>query len=439
MLAALAALAAPASAYADAGYRAPGNPSYEVELRADGSGTRFAGRESVRFENTGPARLDRVWLRLWGNGAGGCARPAVQVSSVRGATAEPLAVDCTALPLALPAPLAPGGTASVSFTLTIAVPPRSDRFGQVGGVVLGGNAIPLLAIQDAGGPHLDPYVAFGESFYSQIGRFRVRFDVPRGLTVAATGSRVSRVEQGGRVVEIFRADQVRDFAWALGALHERVGTVRPGLRVRVWSDRRVPERTLGAALGWAVSAMRRLEGLYGPYPYPEVEVVIVPFPRFGGMEYPTLVMATPVARAVRHELAHQWWYGIVGDDQYHEPWLDEAFATYSEATLSGIAANLCDHVSWPAPDARVSAGMDYWSRHQRDYSAVVYRAGACTLQRLGEVLGLARLRALLRQYLDAHRFGWSTTTDFVAAANQAAAALTPPVDLTAFWAEHRIG
>jgi aminopeptidase N len=150
-------------------------------------------------------------------------------------------------------------------------------------------------------------------------------------------------------------------------------------------------------------------------------------------------MSTPIARAVRHELAHQWWYGIVGDDQYREPWLDEAFATFSEAMISGTAAELCNHVAWPSAEARISLGMDYWARHARDYQAVVYRGGACALQRLGEVIGRARLRTLLRSYADAHRFGWSTTADFIAAADAIAATLQPPVDLTGFWKQHRIG
>ena len=30
-----------------------------------------------------------------------------------------------------------------------------------------------------------------------------------------------------------------------------------------------------------------------------------------------------------HETAHQWWYGLVGNDEYHYPWLDEALTEYS--------------------------------------------------------------------------------------------------------------
>src|SRR5207249_1438809 len=59
-----------------------------------------------------------------------------------------------------------------------------------------------------------------------------------------------------------------------------------------------------------------------------------------GQEYPGMIfMASAVTRdggdtgsylsyLVAHEVTHQWFYGVVGDDQVREPWLDESFATY---------------------------------------------------------------------------------------------------------------
>lgn len=32
---------------------------------------------------------------------------------------------------------------------------------------------------------------------------------------------------------------------------------------------------------------------------------------------------------VVHELAHQWWYGVIGNNEYADPWLDESFAVYA--------------------------------------------------------------------------------------------------------------
>jgi aminopeptidase N len=188
----------------------------------------------------------------------------------------------------------------------------------------------------------------------------------------------------------------------------------------------------------SLSSLGDFDRRFGRYPYPELDVVLGDFTGFGGMEYPTLVMSQQWGVAVTHEIAHQWWYGLVGDDQYHAPWLDEAFATWSEARHDGVAGRLCRNAHWPDATARVTFGMDYFTEHPRDYGAVVYGEGACALQALSDVLGQARFDRLLRAYVADHRFGWSTTQDFKTAAQAAASQLSPPVDLDSFWADHRI-
>src|SRR5262249_25597335 len=91
----------------------------------------------------------------------------------------------------------------------------------------------------------------------------------------------------------------------------------------------------------AVDGMNFYSKRYGEYPYEEVDVVLGET-GFGiaGMEYPGLVNSLPkvptangIGPAVNvgvHELAHQWWYGIVGNNQVKEPWLDEGLTTFSE-------------------------------------------------------------------------------------------------------------
>ena len=92
----------------------------------------------------------------------------------------------------------------------------------------------------------------------------------------------------------------------------------------------------GMALEVAVDAMATFTDLFGAYPYVELDVVETPN-RLGGMEYPGLVVIEDgrypgLARLewlVAHEVAHQWWFGVVGNDQIDEPWLDEALTQYS--------------------------------------------------------------------------------------------------------------
>ena len=67
------------------------------------------------------------------------------------------------------------------------------------------------------------------------------------------------------------------------------------------------------------------------------------------MEHTALIMTPPDGYIVVHELAHEWWFGSVGDDQAESPWLDEGFATYAEEAVLGQRP-WCRR---PGPDARL--------------------------------------------------------------------------------------
>ena len=96
-------------------------------------------------------------------------------------------------------------------------------------------------------------------------------------------------------------------------------------------------------LAAAVAALENFGAWYGPYPYPLLTVADVPESAGAGMEYPTLVTvssALPVPgllleeEVTIHEIAHQWWYGMVASNEFEEAWLDEGFATYSTRKLA---------------------------------------------------------------------------------------------------------
>jgi aminopeptidase N len=245
----------------------------------------------------------------------------------------------------------------------------------------------------------------------------------------------SETRTGGRAVRRFLAPRVRDFAWAAGSLQSIQATTSTGVRVRVSYPPAVPRDAALHTLGIARSAMERYAAFLGSYPYPEVDVVIGTFQTFGGMEYPGLVMTLLAEAPVAHELAHQWWYGMVGDDEYGAPWLDEAFATWTQGWFSGTNSTLCDGTAWLSPEDRVTNDMGFWRLHPRAYGATVYHQGACALQSLDVLMGDSAFTAFLGRYARAHRFGWSTTAAFEAAVQAA----DPGTGLRGFWAEHRIG
>jgi hypothetical protein len=439
-LAIASALAPAASAASLDTVRTPADPAYTVDLSADAAGSTWTGTESVTFTNVAAGSLSVVWIRLWDNGIAGCQQPlAIQVSNVTGGTAGGLSVGCTALSVQLTEPLGQGQQTTLGLDLAIRVPNRNDRFGRVDGVSMLGNAIPVIAVRDDQGWHLPPYVSFGESFYSQVGDFDVTLDVPDGMAVPATGDPVSRSHRDGRAVVTYRADDVRDFAWAAGPLREIEGPSPTGVAVRVWYPSSVSRASAEAALDTGKQAMAEHAARFGPYPYADVDIVLGQFTAFGGMEYPRFVMAVASDSVIVHELGHQWWYGLVGDDEYTDPWLDEAFASYATDLYYGDPGTSCRFYQFPSADSRVSNSMAYWSTHIGDYSLVVYGIGSCALHALGRQLGPLVMTRFIRSYAVANALVWSTTSVFQAAAQDVANGLPNPMDLTPFWHRWRIG
>ncbi len=319
--------------------------------------------------------------------------------------------------------------------MRIRVPERNDRFGSHGGVSLLGGALPVLAVKDDAGWHLDPYVDLGEAFYSVTGSYRVTLNVPDALETAATGRVVRRVDRGHREARIYRADDVRDFAFAAAAF-EHLRAQANGTDVHVWFRPSLVSRPRAeGVLRNAVTSLEVFDEAFGAYPYPEVDLVVSAFETFGGMEYPQIVFTNPDRYTVAHELAHQWWWGIVGDDEFAEPWLDESLATWS-MYLPYAAWRDCDRFSWPSPGARLDNGMDYWRDHMNQY-LTIYTGGGCMLAQLASRFGLARFQQLLGAYAASRWLDVARTHDFTDVIEEAAADV-PGFDVAAFWEHWRL-
>src|SRR3954453_9548052 len=225
--------ATPAHAAADA-TRTPATPAYTVTLTSNSSGGTWTGHESVSFRNPSAIPLTEVYLRLWDNAHGSCPSTPITVTNVTGGTASALTVTCTAMKITLPAPLSQGGIGTIGFDLSIVVTSGVDRFGHDGSYYFIGNALPVLAVRDATGWHLDPYTNNGESFYALASDYTVALDHPSGISVPATGTSTDRAGASGRTITTAVGRQVREFAWAAGPFSRISGTTGGGVAVNVY-------------------------------------------------------------------------------------------------------------------------------------------------------------------------------------------------------------
>ncbi len=380
-------------------------PSYDLDLRLSRDGGTLSGTERIAFANETDAAMETVWLRLWAYGQSGCRARGVSIRVASGGTAVRRAAGCTALEVRLAQPLAPGASTELALRLRLRAPRTERRFGRSRGIFTYGNTIPVLS---EGSP-FTRYVELGESWVSRAGAWRAAIRVPRGLRVATTGSGPTR----GGVMRV-STENARDFMVAASRRMRPVRGRAGGVRVTFWRTRTSPRRARSALRSAAV-AVQRFGRAWGAYGGRELDVVDSNI----AMEYPEVVLSPPVAFVVVHEVAHQWWWGIVGSDQHTSPWLDESLATYSEVR-GEPGARFPARCRVPGPGA-LTRDMTYWRRHPREYGRDVYLGGACALVRLERAWGRSGLDAGLRLYVERHRFGLATPADLIAALRDAGA------------------
>lgn len=396
-------------------------PAYDVALEGSQRGFRWTGRETISLTNPGLAPLDRLWVRLWGNGGRSCrGRRHVRIGDVTGATAGRPAARCTAVPLTLAVPLAPGARGSVAFDVDIRVPATPGRFGHRRRIALLSNAIPALAHLEGGAWRLDRYFPLGEAWTYPAADWTVRLDPPRGVAVAAPG--VPQAD-GSR-----RLERGRDYSFAAGRLRS-LGATIDGVRVTAWAVRSRRGGALAKVLRITRRRLPRLAERFGPYGWPDLQIVVT---EDAAMEHTGLIMTPPVDYIVTHELGHEWWYALISNDQAAEPWLDEAFASYAEEAAGAQSGPWCRTSG--RRTRLVTRDVHWFRRHGLHKYGYVYSEGACLLDLLRARMGAARFDAALRAYADANRHGWSTGAGFRAAMDAAS-----PVPLGRLWRRYRVG
>ncbi len=118
-----------------------------------------------------------------------------------------------------------------------------------------------------------------------------------------------------------------------------------------------------------------------------------------------------------HEISHQWLYSMVGNDPAREPWLDEAFATYSEALY--FERFQPDQLDWwwqnRVEGFKPSGWVDSSTSIPGGYTAyrdAVYLNGAIFLQSLRQLVGDEAFFAAIKQYVVDNSYKIASGNDF---------------------------
>jgi hypothetical protein len=276
-------------------------------------------------------------------------------------------VDETLMYVDLAAPIPPAGSTLLEVAYRFTVPVRgADRMGREGSLYQIAQWYPRLAVyDDVHGWNTGQYLGQGE-FYLEYGNFEYEITVPAGYIVAGTGalqnpgdvltraqrerlaearesdstvhiitnsellSGVARPVREGSLTWRFKADNVRDVAWAASPEYLWDATGWEGVLAQAYY-RPTAEETWRDAAKMSRYSIQEYSTRWYSYPYPQMSTVEGPVP---GMEYPMLAMQSKgnsgqdLYAVLTHEVGHMWYPMVVGSDERRYPWMDEGFTTF---------------------------------------------------------------------------------------------------------------
>jgi hypothetical protein len=252
--------------------------------------------------------------------------------------------DRTVMRVYLPEPVTPSQTIQIRLAFATKVPRPFARTGVRGDYYFLAHWFPKLGVFEENGKW-NCHQFIQTEFYSDYGTYDVKLRLPAKWVVGATGQLQEKVDQGdGTTLHYFHQDDVHGFAWTASPQFQehRRRFEHPSLpfvdmRLLLMPDHSGQEERYFAA---TEAALRLYGEWFGAYPYGHVTIIDPAYKsRSGGMEYATIFTGgtrwlnpegsgSPEGVTV-HECGHQFWYGIIGNNEFEDAWIDEGFDTYS--------------------------------------------------------------------------------------------------------------
>jgi len=408
-----------------------GAPNYMINLQIGEDLSNYTGLARIIYTNAEDVNLDRIYFRLLANadaifGDGSLLVKNIQIDGEK--TKASLSLDDTLLEIPLRNPLPPGESIQVEIDFQGVVPSGASSSGY-GVYSLNQDVLnlagwyPLVVVYDEGGWNLDPISYLGDAVYADISTYTLLLSAPEDLVIAATGVELSRKLAAGRQEIQFVSGPVREFALSMSTEFSVQTTTVDGITINAYY---LPGHDQANQLGLSVAAdsLAIFGSKFGLYPYQELDIVDVPLQNISGVEYPGIVFIrssyydspnNPVfSTVVAHEVAHQWWYNVVGNDVFGDPWMDEALATYSSLLYfefeHGESASMALTDYWQqsyqavvdgSQDHPITQSVEYFESlgNPNLYSAIVYSKGALFFVALrGEIGGETFFQALNDYY-----------------------------------------
>jgi hypothetical protein len=369
--------------------------------------------------------------------------------------------DHTVVRIDLPTPVAAGASTTLDIDFHDQLPRVIARTGYFGSFHLVGQWFPKIGVLELPGERGATAERWNvhemhlhSEFYADYGNYDVKISVPKGYTVGATGDlQGPPQERGGMVTHHYIQGDVHDFAWTAdnrtatpleGVTKEGDGVPKVNVQVLFPPEYR---SNAAPALQATLDAIAYFSKTLGPYPYKHVTVVIPPYnaDEAGGMEYPGFFTTISVADVspgtlaadsldfvTIHEFGHDYFYGILGSNEFEEPMLDEGMNEYWDQRMLNdrgqkvpIATSFTKRIGLavsapPFDQVRMSAvqdspsdglGQNSWDRYSSGSYGTVYSRTATAMRDLEARLTKPVMARAMKQYYNSWKFRHPSIAD----------------------------
>lgn len=379
--------------------------------------------------------------------------------------------DKTVLRVMLDEPVLPGEKLNISMNFSAQLPRNTMRTGWWDGdFFMVAQWFPKIGVYEIPGQRNIPEDAergqwnchqfhARTEFYADFGTYDVEISVPAQYVVGTTGQIHKEIKNDdGSTTYFARAEDVHDFAWAADAsvrvFNDEWHNVRSGQKVQIRLLLQPGnESAVDAYFESTRNSLQYFDEWLGDHAYPYASLTLIDAPlRSGaiGMEYPGLITGAAshmmnwwtgnkfrmTEDVVSHEIAHQYWYGLVASNEFEEALLDEGMATYSELRMAdhfyGKDGNLIDFGGLQASVGLVRRAGYAQGNGQRDISlseptyanragtSMAYDKFSLALKTLEGIIGTERFDRIMKTYFQKWRFKHPGIKDFIAVANREA-------------------
>ena len=282
------------------------------------------------------------------------------------------------------------------------------------------------------GWNTDSYVTTGDPFYFDMAYYNLFIEAPNGIILAATGTLEEKLDKGATNWYHFNpVYPVREVTFSASRYFQIQSKISNGVNVSTYFLPKDDYLWNTYALNHAENALLLFNNSFGAYPYPTLNVV-EEYTYFGGMEYPLQVYISEsidswgypldvdrrlLEKIIAHEVCHQWWYNLVGNDEVDVGFLDEGLTCWSHEYYGEYYHGDWEYFQYTRyiDEVRVyyeTSGLSSKINQTvyeclatgTDYYYVAYHKAPLIFEMLRQNLGLTDFLDGLKLYFERHKF-----------------------------------